>query len=112
MAKPATRSYSHYSREAARLLGLAIRVARIERGMTAEDLAERAGVSRGLVRRAEEGDMGCSLGAVFEIAAIVGVPLFTPDPSMMTMQAASLERTLTLLPRAVHPSRKAVKDEF
>ncbi|MCS6068942.1 helix-turn-helix domain-containing protein [Klebsiella variicola subsp. variicola] len=55
---------------------LMIRTARIERKLTVEELAERAGVSRGLVYRAEEGDMGCAIGAVFELATIVGVPLF------------------------------------
>ncbi|MEQ9860538.1 helix-turn-helix domain-containing protein [Pectobacterium cacticida] len=46
MAKPSTRTYSRYSRDAARLLGLMIRTARIERKLTVEELAERAGVSR------------------------------------------------------------------
>lgn len=73
MAKPSTRTYSRYSRDAARLLGMMIRTARIESRLTIEELAERAGVSRGLVYRAEEGDMGCAIGAVFELATIVGV---------------------------------------
>ena len=55
MAKPSTRTYSRYSRDAARLLGMMIRTARIESRLTIEELAERAGVSRGLVYRAEEG---------------------------------------------------------
>lgn len=58
MAKPSTRTYFRHSRDAARLLGLMLRVARIERQLTVEELAERAGVSRGLVYRAEEGTWG------------------------------------------------------
>ena len=85
MAKPSTRTYSRYSRDAARLLGMMIRTARIESRLTIEELAERAGVSRGLVYRAEEGDMGCAIGAVFELATIVGVPLFTPDRSALAL---------------------------
>ncbi|MFE8150767.1 helix-turn-helix transcriptional regulator [Brenneria goodwinii] len=112
MAKPSTRTYSRYSRDAARLLGLMIRNARIERKLTIEELAERAGVSRGLVYRAEEGDMGCTIGAVFELATIAGVPLFTTEPSTMTLHIANAEKTLSLLPRAVHPSKKEVKDDF
>lgn len=112
MVKPSSRTYSRYSRDAARLLGMMIRNARIERELTVEELAERAGVSRGLVYRAEEGDMGCAIGAVFELATIVGVPLFTADHSAMTVHLANAEKTLSLLPRAVHPSRKAVKDDF
>ncbi|GKW39176.1 helix-turn-helix domain-containing protein [Pectobacterium carotovorum] len=112
MSKPSARTYSRYSRDAARLLGLMLRNARIERNMTVEELAERAGVSRGLVYRAEEGDMGCSIGAVFELATLVGVPLFTADQSAMPLHIASAEKTLSLLPRAVHHSRKVVNDDF
>lgn len=71
MAKPTVRTYSRYSRDAARLLGLMIHNARIERELTVEELAERAGMSRGLVYRAEEGDMGCAIGAVFELAMLI-----------------------------------------
>jgi len=112
MAKSSVRTYSPYSRDAARLLGLMIHNARIERELTVEELAERAGVSRGLVYRAEEGDMGCTIGAVFELAAIVGVPLFTTALSAMTLHIANAEKTLSLLPRAVHHSKKEVKDDL
>lgn len=112
MAKPSTRTYSRYSRDAARLLGLMIRTARIERKITIEELAERAGVSRGLVYRAEEGDMGCAIGAVFELAILVGVPLFTSDQASMALHTATAEKILALMPRAVHPSRKDIDDDF
>ena len=112
MAKPASRSYSRYSLEAARLLGLMIRQNRTERQMTIEELAERAGVSRGLVSRAEEGDMGCSIGAVFELATLVGVSLFTPNPSDIPLHIANAEKTLSLLPRSARQSGKAVNDDF
>lgn len=112
MSKPSARTYSHYSRDAARLLGLMIRSARIERNLTVDELAERAGVSRGLIYRAEEGDMGCSIGAVFEIATILGIPLFTPEPDAMRMHIANAEKTLSLMPRAVYRSQKGVKDDF
>ncbi|AOR62738.1 helix-turn-helix transcriptional regulator [Pectobacterium wasabiae] len=112
MAKPSARTYSRYSRDAARLLGLMLRSARLGRNITVEELAERAGVSRGLVYRAEEGDMGCSIGAVFELATLVGVPLFTADQSTLALQIAGTEKTLSLLPRAVNHSRKVVDDDF
>lgn len=62
---------SRYSREAVCLLGKLIRRCRIERGITVQALADRAGISRGLVQRIERGDMGCAIGSVFEVAAIV-----------------------------------------
>ncbi len=112
MAKPSARTYSRYSTDAARLLGLLIRTGRIERGMTIEELAERANVSRGLVYRAEEGDMGCSIGAVFELATLTGVPLFLPEHRAMPLHIANAEKNLSLLPRAVHHSRKEIDDDF
>ena len=112
MSKPATRSYSRYGQEAAELLGHMIRSARIEREMTITDVAERAGISRGLVHRIESGDMGCSIGAAFEVAAIVGVPLFEAGPTTLTRHLGLVRDKLTLLPKAVRQSRKAVKDAF
>lgn len=112
MSKPATRTYSRYAREAAELLGLTIHNARVERGQTVSEVAERAGVSRGLVHRIEKGDMGCSIGAVFEVAAIVGVQLFDADPTTLTRHLSLTRDKAVLLPKAVRQSAKAVKDDF
>jgi transcriptional regulator with XRE-family HTH domain len=112
MVKPANRSYSRYTLEAVRLLGQSIRLARIERKLTVEQLAERAGLSRGLVQRIEKGDMGCTIGAAFEAAAIVGVRLFDADQSTMIARTTSNEKMLTLLPQSVRAPAKAVKDDF
>ncbi|HEX2653483.1 MAG TPA: helix-turn-helix transcriptional regulator [Xanthobacteraceae bacterium] len=112
MSKPATRSYSRYSRDAALLLGQLIRRARIERRLTVEELAERAGISRGLVHRIEKGDLGCAIGAVFEAAAIVGVRLFDADQPALTSQISTNTATLALMPQAVRTSTGPVKDDF
>ncbi|MEP2827769.1 helix-turn-helix transcriptional regulator [Parvibaculum sp.] len=112
MAKPATRSYSRYAREAAELLGLTIRNARIERGLTVAEVAERADISRGLVQRIEKGEPGSSIGAAFELAAIVGVRLFEAEPAMLTRHLAMTRDKLTLLPKAVRTGAKGVKDDF
>jgi len=112
MAKPANRSYSRYAREAAQLLGLMIHNARIERELTVADISERAGVSRGLVHRIEKGDMGCSIGAAFELAAIVGLRLFEAEPTTLTRHLSMTRDKQTLLPKTVRPHTKKVKDEF
>jgi len=112
MAKPTNRSYSRYSSEAAELLGQLIRRARIERRVTVEELAERAGLSRGLVHRIEKGDLGCSIGAVFEAAAIVGVRLFDADQSAVTGLLSANAATLALLPQKVRTPTRPVKDDF
>jgi DNA-binding XRE family transcriptional regulator len=111
MAKP-IRAYSRYGRDAALLLGQLIRLARIGRKLTHEQLAERAGVSRGLLHRIEKGDPGCAIGAVFEVAAIVGVRLFDADQSALATGIAANTATLALLPQSIRTSGKPVKDDF
>jgi transcriptional regulator with XRE-family HTH domain len=112
MTKPSTRPYSRYSREAVVVLGQLIRLARIGHKLTFEELAERAGISRGLLHRIEKGDPGCSIGSVFEVAAIVGVRLFDADQPTLAMGIASNEATLALLPKSVRKSTRPVKDDF
>lgn len=112
MAKPAQRSYSRYAREAAALLGLMVHNARIERDLTVAEVAERAGVSRGLIHRIEKGDMGCSIGAVFEVAAIVGLRLFEADSTTLSRHLSMAREKLTLLPKAVRTGTRKVKDDF
>lgn len=112
MSKPSHRSYSRYASEAATLLGVLIHNARVERGLTVAEVAERAGVSRGLVQRIERGEMGCSLGAVFEVAAIVGVSLFEAQPNALSRQLSMARDRQSLLPKSVRASAKGVKDDF
>lgn len=112
MVKPAQRSYSRYAREAAELLGLMIHNARIERDLTIANVSERAGVSRGLVHRIEKGEMGCSIGAIFEVAAIAGLRLFEAEPTTLTRHLSMARDKLTLLPRAVRTGTTKVKDDF
>lgn len=112
MPKPAQRAYSRYAREAAELLGVMVHNARIERRLTVASVAERAGVSRGLVHRIEKGDMGCAIGAAFEVAAIVGLRLFEADPPTLSRHLSMAREQLTLLPKAARSARTEVKDDF
>ncbi len=112
MAKPVQRSYSRYAREAAELLGLMIHNARVERELTVADVAERAGVSRGLVHRIEKGEMSCSIGVVFELAAIVGLRLFEAEPTTLARHLSMTRDKLILLPKAVRTGATKVKDDF
>ena len=112
MAKLANRGHSRYAREAAELLGLMIRTARIERDLTVADVAERAGISRGLVHRIEKGEMGSSIGAAFEVAAIVGLHLFEAKPKTLTRHLSMGRDKLTLLPQSVRTGATKVKDDF
>ena len=112
MPKLSTPTSSKYSQEAARLLGNLIRTARIERRLTTGELAARANISRGLVQRIERGDLGCSIGSVFESAAIVGVRLFDSETAALTQAVADSSARLVLLPKSIHRAKAEVKDDF
>lgn len=112
MAKPISRPYSQYSLEALELLGLLVREARLSKSLTTTDLATRAGISRALLQRIERGDPGCSIGAVFEVAAICGVSLFDLEQRQLTSNLTLHREKMTLLPKAVRIRSKGVKDDF
>lgn len=112
MPKPAARTYSRYSLQALTLLGASLRAARIERKIGTQSLAERAGISRDLLYRIEKGDPRCEIGVVFELAAILGVPLFEPELAALERRTRQLEERLALMPKAVHAPRDGVKDDF
>ena len=75
-------------------------------------LAERAGISRGLLARIEKGDPKCELGAGFELAALLGIPLFQSDAAQLRREVQHVADRLALLPKAVHEPRQEVKDDF
>ncbi|MCP4934939.1 MAG: helix-turn-helix transcriptional regulator [bacterium] len=112
MPRSIPRTYSRYSRDAVALLGGLIRAARKERKLTAQELAERAGISRGLLQRIEKGDLKCEIGAAFEVATIVGVKLFDADETTLTRQLHHVDEKLALLPKSVRKGTKVVDDDF
>ena len=112
MSKVSTRSYSRYSLEAIALLGSLIRVARKERKMTTQEVADRAGISRGLLQRIEKGDPKCELGATLEAATIVGVKLFDAEATTLTKHIRQTEDKLALLPKSVRRKVKVADDDF
>ena len=112
MVKPVSRPYSQYNLHALELLGQLVREARLSKLLTTSDLAARAGISRTLLQRIERGDPGCSIGAAFEVATICGVPLYEQEPRGLASQVAVQREKMTLLPKAVRTSIKAIKDDF
>ncbi|WP_422050888.1 helix-turn-helix transcriptional regulator [Shimia sp.] len=107
------KTVSREAKEAIELLGLMIRSARLERNMTTNDLASRAGVSRPLLARVENGDSKVGIGSVFEIAAVVGVPLLGDQPNDVS-NALSAERRYqsVLRQRAFQAQNRKVDDDF
>jgi transcriptional regulator with XRE-family HTH domain len=112
MPKPTTRPLSHYAKNALKLFAQSIRERRIVGRITTTDLAVRAGISRALLQRIERGDPGASIGAYFEVAAIVGVTLFAEGRHELTGELKQIQANLVLLPKAIRAPRKAVKDDF
>ena len=109
----ADRLISRYARETLTLLGQNIRLVRLEKRIKAADLAERAGISRGLLHRIEKGDPSCAIGSVFEVAAVLGLPLMEPEARDLGSRIAAHYRTLALLPRAIRDAPPtAVDDDF
>ena len=112
MVKPLSRPYSQYSLNALELLGQLVREARLNKALTTTDLAARAGISRALLQRIEHGDPSCSIGAVFEVAAICGVPLFEPDQRSLAAQVTRYREKMILLPKSVRTRIHKVNDDF
>jgi ribosome-binding protein aMBF1 (putative translation factor) len=112
MPKSITRTYSRYSRDAVALLGGMIREARNKRKLTAQELADRAGISRGLLQRIEKGNPKCEIGVVFEVATIVGIKLFDADEKTLTKDLRQTKEKLALLPKSVRRKSKTVHDDF
>jgi transcriptional regulator with XRE-family HTH domain len=112
MSKPLKRPCSQYSLDALQLLGQLVREGRLAKALTTTDLATRAGISRALLQRIEKGDPSCSIGAVFETAAICGVALFEPDQRLLAVNVVRHSEKMALLPKSVRASRREVNDDF
>jgi transcriptional regulator with XRE-family HTH domain len=112
MPRSAVRAYSRYTEEALSLLAGLIRAARLEKKLSAQEVADRVGISRGMLSRIEKADPKCEIGATFEVARIVGVSLFDAEPSRLAMQVKQVEEKLALLPKSARKAKKAVIDDF
>lgn len=112
MSRIENRTYSRHTRDAVTLLGKFIRLARKERGLSAAELAERTGISRGTLQRIEKGDPKVEIGIMFEAATIVGVNLFDADNGRLSRNIARADDKLALMPKAIHKPSKSAKDDF
>ena len=107
-----SRAYPRRVREAASLLGAQIRAARVERGWSTRELADRAGISVPTLRKLERGDPSVSLGTGFDVANLVGVPLFYEDPGRLATEATRARERVALLPQRVRSRSVEVDDDF
>lgn len=109
---PRKRSYSRVTHQALAILGKLIRIGRAERGLTAQELADRAGISRTTLSTIEKGAPGPEIGIVFEVASLVGVRLFDYDERSLQIHNSGLDEKLTLLPKSIRQKVKEVDDDF
>jgi transcriptional regulator with XRE-family HTH domain len=113
MIQKSPRPRSPYAVEAARLLGARIRLARRERRWSQAELAERAGITARTIYKIEHGDLSVGLGAAFEAAALLGVPLFHAERSQLGSDLDRTEARSALLPRPTRArSTDEVNDDF
>lgn len=105
------RTYSKFARTALELFGQHICLKRKAKKMTAQELCDRAGISRGLLQRIEQGNPICEIGVAFELATILGIRLFDSDESNINSKLEQVKDKVALLPR---PSkrRKDFNDDF
>ncbi len=94
-------SFSRPTCQALELFGLEIARARRQRRWTAVELAERAGVSRTTLHKLEMGDPTVAIGTAFEVATLLGIPLFGADRAELSDLVARSRDRLTLLPARV-----------
>ena len=109
---PDDRTYSRQNLDALELLAQMIRVGRMDRNMSAQEMSDRAGISRTFLRRIEKGDPTCAIGSVFEVALIAGVSLFEAELSRLQTQRSALSDKLSLLPQRARKSKRVIHDDF
>lgn len=107
-----SRHHLRGTRYAASVLGTQLAVARRRSGRTAAEVAERVDVTRQTLRRVEQGDPSVAIGIVFDVATVLGVPLFGAGEAELAELAARGERELALLPSRVDVTPPEIDDEF
>jgi transcriptional regulator with XRE-family HTH domain len=112
LAMTKQRTYSKFAKEAAFLLGQQIKLGRKKRQWSEQNLAARAGISRATLQKIEAGEMSPSIGLVFEVAALVGVPLFEQDSRGLATSIELTQSKIALLPKRIKNKTTAVDDDF
>ena len=104
-------NYSPRTIEATELLGTQIRIGRLERRWTMQELAERVGISVVTLRKIERGDPSVGLGVAFEAATLTGVPLFYEERSRLSGELRRAADRLAVLPSRARKPRE-IDDSF
>lgn len=105
-------SYSPTALEALEVLGLQVAVARRQRRWTSAELAARVGISVTTLRNVERGEPTVAAGILFEVATLLGVPLFGDGETMRRERLEHQREIFALLPARVRKGQETVDDDF
>ena len=104
---------SRAAADALGVLGTQIKLARLARGWTLADTADRLGVDRRTVSSIEAGSSRVAIGTMFNAAILVGVDLFGLSGPELARARRQGEETLALMPERVRqPPQKDSDDDF
>jgi len=56
--------------------------------------------------------MSNAIGLVFEVATLVGVPLFAMEKPTLSQRIEYTRDKMTLLPQRIRPQKQMVQDDF
>lgn len=94
------------ARDALVVFGQQIRLARHGREWTADELAQRAGVTAKTVLAVENGAPGSSIGIAFNLAVLTGLPLFGAESKAeLAIMRRRGEERLALIPSRVFSAK-------
>lgn len=94
------------------VLGAQIAAGRRNRRWTARELAGRAAISPRTLRNVEQGMPSASIGIVFELAVLVGVPLYGATNAQLRDVRVRATDRLALLPERVREPMADLDDDF
>ena len=106
------RTYADNTLRAIKLLASLIKAERKRRGWNETDLAERCGATRPTIWKIEQGSPATGIGLYFEIANILGIPLFADNASDLTAMQQRVDLELSVLPQRIRKDTKEVFDDF
>ncbi len=93
-------------------LGQLIRIARKEKGISQQELCERLSVSRGRIKRIEQGNPEVAIGVVIEACFILGIPLLGCEAKDVDNLAKMLSYMNKLIPLNIPAKNIDFDDNF
>jgi len=112
MAKQNKLHLSSSSSLVLRTLAKLVKSARLERGMSQKELADRVGISRHTLMAIEKGDHKVAIGAVLEACIIVGIPLLAENETELIKLNKTLSNIAILLPTRGQGKKVELDDNF